>query len=455
MDMPTRPMELTAYLNQRFMCDCGREHYASLRAVHVGQGALHQLPVLVKLMGFQSLYLISDPTTYSIAGEACARILENAGICCKTIQMTHLGFDEATLGELTIQMPMDCDLMVAVGTGAINDMTRYFSFKMNRPFYTVATAAPMDGFASSIAAIQVNYLKTTFGAQTPIAIIGDTDILKGAPYHMIAAGLGDLLGKFTCLCDWKLAKVINGEHYCEKIAELVEGCVKNVLSDANQAKERNPETLGKIMEGLVLAGVAMSLYGDSRPASGCEHHMSHYWEMMFEQAGRRPVPHGTQVGVGTVLILKLVEKLRESRVDFGAARAAAEAYDWAEWQNAIRKAYGPAAEGIITMETQAQKNAPHARLARIDAMEAHWEEITDLLADLPSSEKIMGILRSLNATCLPGEIGVDDDLLKRTFLYCKEVRARYTILQMVWDLGLLDRLSDQVIAELAADMENK
>ncbi|MEG1594492.1 MAG: iron-containing alcohol dehydrogenase, partial [Oscillibacter sp.] len=77
---------------------------------------------------------------------------------------------------------------------------------------------------------------------------------------MIAAGLGDLLGKFTCLCDWKLAKVINGEHYCEKIAELVEGCVKNVLSDANQAKERNPETLGKIMEGLVLAGVAMSLY---------------------------------------------------------------------------------------------------------------------------------------------------------------------------------------------------
>lgn len=87
-------------------------------------------------------------------------------------------------------MPDGCDLVVAVGTGAINDMTRYFSYKMGLPFYTVATAAPMDGFASSIAAIQVNHLKTTFDAQTPIAIIGDTDVLKNAPYRMIAAGLG-------------------------------------------------------------------------------------------------------------------------------------------------------------------------------------------------------------------------------------------------------------------------
>lgn len=450
MEMPERPMELNAYLNQHFKCDCGREHYASLRAVRVGQGALHDLPTLVKLMGFQSLFLISDPVTYGIAGEPCANILKNAGIRHKIVQMSHLGFDEATLGELTIQMPMDCDLMVAVGTGAINDMTRYFSFKMGRPFYTVATAAPMDGFASSIAAIQVDHLKTTFDAQTPIAIIGDTDILKGAPYRMIAAGLGDLLGKFTCLCDWKLAKIITGEHYCKNIVELVENCVKNVLSDADQAKKRDPEILGKIMEGLVLAGAAMSLYGNSRPASGCEHHMSHYWEMMFEQAGKRPVPHGTQVGVGTVLILKLVEQLLKTAVDFDAARTAAKTYDPSVWESAIRQAYGPAADGVIAMEAKAQKNEASARLKRIDAMEEHWEEIKALLKELPSSENIESILRSLGSPCLPSEIGVDDELLKNTFLYCKEVRARYTILQMVWDLGLLDTLSDQVISGLNA-----
>lgn len=119
-------------------------------------------------------------------------------------------------------------------------MTRFFSHRMGRPFFTVATAAPMDGFASSIAAINVNSLKTTFQAQTPTVILGDTEILKNAPYRMIAAGLGDLLGKFTCLCDWKLSRLINREHYCENIAGLVESCVQNVLKDAGKAKDRDP-----------------------------------------------------------------------------------------------------------------------------------------------------------------------------------------------------------------------
>lgn len=449
MEMYIQPHPLNDYLDQHFTCNCGKEHYASLQAVRVGKDALNDLPVLVKEMGFQSLYLISDPITYGIAGEKCVSILKDAGVSHKIIQLSHMGFDEATLGELVIHMPADCDLVVAVGTGAINDMTRYFSFKMGRPFFTVATAAPMDGFASSVAALQVNHLKTTFDAQTPTAIIGDTEILKGAPYRMIAAGLGDLLGKFTCLFDWKLAKIINGEHYCDRIVELVENCVSDVLAGAGKAKERDPETLGNIMEGLVLAGVAMSLYGNSRPASGCEHHMSHYWEMMFEQAGKRAVPHGTQVGVGTVLILKLMEQLSKNGVDFDAARAAAKTYDQAAWENEIREAYGPAADGVIEMEAKAQKNETNARLARIDAMEAHWDEIAALMNDLPSSDEVMEILRSLDSPCLPKEIDVDDELLKRTFLYCKEVRARYTALQMVWDLGLLDTLSDAVIADVS------
>lgn len=176
--------------------------------------------------------------------------------------------------------------------------------------------------------------------------------------------------------------------------------------------------------------------------------MSHYWEMMFEQRGERPVPHGTQVSVGTVLVLKLVEALRRTEVDFAAARAAAKAYDPRVWEAEIRDAYGPAADGILAMEAQARKNETESRLRRIDTMEAHWDEIDALLAALPTSESIMALLRSLESPCLPAEIGVDGKLLKNTFLYCKEVRARYTILQLVWDLGLLDSLSDQVIAGL-------
>ena len=419
-----------------------------MKFVSVRKDALEDLPVFAKELGFKSLYLISDSITYDIAGKRCMEILKNASVKAHMVTLVHTGFDEATVGELLINMPDDCDLVVAVGTGAINDMTRYFSFRTGRPFFTVATAAPMDGFASSLAVLNINNLKTSIEAQTPTAIIGDTEILKGAPYRMIAAGLGDLLGKSTCLCDWKLAKVINSEHYCEKIVELVEKCVDDVLKVADKAKERDPKVLGDIMEGLVLTGVAMSLYGNSRPASGCEHHMSHYWEMMFEQAGKRPVPHGTQVGVGTVLVLKLVEALRRTNVDFDAARAYAKAYDQAAWEENIRMAYGPAAQGVIDMEATAQKNEVTAHLRRINAMEKNWAEITALLEALPASETVADLLKSLDASYLPSQIEVDEEMLRNTFRYCKEVRARYTILQMVWDLGLLEELSDQVIEEL-------
>jgi glycerol-1-phosphate dehydrogenase [NAD(P)+] len=265
---------------------------------------------------------------------------------------------------------------------------------------------------------------------------------------MIAAGLGDLLGKFTCLCDWKLARLINGEHYCDRIVRLVESNVQSVMIHSDRARDREPEVLGSIMEGLVLTGVAMSLYGNSRPASGCEHHMSHYWEMMFEQSDWQPVPHGTQVGVATVLILKLAETLQTARVDFAAARRAASAYDPQKWEEDICRAYGPAAEGIIAMEAEAQKNAPAARLARIDTMESKWDEILALLEELPSSAIVTERLCSLQSACLPNEIGVDSAMLKNTFLYCKEVRSRYTFLQMLWDLDLLAPLSESVIEGL-------
>lgn len=448
MEMYTTAHPLSDYLDQRFQCDCGQEHYASLKFVSIRKDALEDLPRFAKERGFSSLYLISDALTCEIAGQRCVELLEAQGLKASILKLRHTDFDEATVGEMIINMPDDCDLMVAVGTGAINDITRYFSFRMGRPYFTVATAAPMDGFASSLAVLNINHLKTSIEAQTPTAIIGDTEILKGAPYRMIAAGLGDLLGKSTCLCDWRLAKVINGEHYCAHIAELVESCVQDVLKNASKAKDRDPQVLGSIMEGLVLTGVAMSLYGNSRPASGCEHHMSHYWEMMFEQAGKRPVPHGTQVGVGTVLVLKLVEKLRQHGVDFAAARAAAKAYDPAQWEQEIHQAYGPAAEGVIAMERKAQKNETEGCLRRLDAMEAHWTEILALLEALPSSAEIMGLLRDLDSPCLPSEIDVDEEMLLNTFLYCKEVRARYTILQMIWDLGLLRELSQEVVKEL-------
>ena len=131
MDMYKEPQGLNSYLDIVFSCSCGKQHYAPLKHVSIRKNALEDLPAYAKELGFKSLYLICDKITYDIAGKRCMELLAAAEIKAFVVVLNHTGFDEATLGELLINMPDDCDLCVAVGTGAINDMTRYFSWRMH------------------------------------------------------------------------------------------------------------------------------------------------------------------------------------------------------------------------------------------------------------------------------------------------------------------------------------
>lgn len=448
MKMYESPRELPCYLNTKLECSCGRTHYVPIRDVEISSGAISRLPALVKKYGYSHPYLICDTITYKIAGAKCMELLADDGIDGTVRVLTHLAFDEATLGEIVVNLPDDCDLMIGCGTGSITDMIRYSSYKLGKPCFTVATGAPMDGFAASIGIMNVNNLKATMKAHNSEVIIGDTDILKTAPYRMTVAGFGDLIGKITCLNDWALSGIINGEHYCENIVALVKDCVSDILQEAPKIKERDPLVLGRVMNGLVLSGAAISLYGDSRPASGAEHHMSHFWEAIFDQMGESHAMHGEQVATGTVLVLMLAEELRKVSPDFDKARRFAAEYDPAVWEAEIRRVYKASAEEVIALEKSAGKNDPARRAKRIDSMEKNWSAILDQLKALPSSAELQSLLDDIGCPCTPEKIGVDDTLLKETFLYCKEVRNRYTIFQLVYDLGLLDELSDRVIERL-------
>lgn len=441
-------LKLADYLGKTFECSCGRTHSTVLEGVTVGAGAMNTLPDYVEKYHFKNLYLACDEITYGIAGEKVMDILKKAGIKAKVHVFTGGRFipDEKALGELMIDADKDCDLVVAVGTGSINDMCRFFSYQMGVPYAIAATAAPMDGFASSGAALIINSMKVTIPAQTPLFIIGDTDVLCGAPPRMVAAGLGDLLGKFTCLNDWRISKVVNNEYYCDTIVNLVNDCINNVLSNADNAASRDPQVIGDIMEGLVLTGVAMSFIGNSRPAAGCEHHMCHFWETLELQEGKIPVLHGTKVAVGTVMILKMTEFLREKRPDFEAAREKAKAYDQAAWEKKIQEIYGASASSVIALEHESKKNETEGRLARIDAIEANWDEIVRLMNEyMPTAERMMEILKSLEAPCLPAQIGFDSERLYHALVYAKETRARYSMLSMMADLGVTEELAQRVV----------
>ena len=445
MKMYQQPQPLEKYLGVELDCDCGRRHYVPIRAVEIGPGVLDTLPAYVQRFAYRRPYILCDEITWKIAGQRCAEALTGAGIEPYSHVLQHTGFDEATLGEIVVSVPGDADLMIGVGTGSITDMTRYSSFRLGLPCFTIATGAPMDGFAASVGIMNVGGLKKTMPAHCTELIIGDTDILKNAPYRMTVAGFGDLIGKVTCLNDWKLARIINGEHYCANIVALTENCLDSVLKKAPRIAERDPEVLGSVMEGLVLSGAAISLYGSSRPASGAEHHMSHFWEVVNEERGTQGAMHGEQVAVGTVLVLMLAEALKKTAVDFDAARVFARNYDEAAWEQEIRRCYGSAAQEVLDLEKKARKNAVPERLERIDRIEAHWNEILKQLETLPKAGELQSLLRKVGSPCTPAEIGIDRALLRDTLFYAKETRDRYTLLQLVYDIGLTEKLSAQII----------
>ena len=446
----TQPVE--KYLNIKLECDCGRTHYAPIKAVDIRRGAINALPEYMHRFGYARPYILCDATTYKIAGERCAGVLREAGFAPDVLILRHLGYDEATLGEIVINKPDDCDVMIGVGTGSITDILRFASFKLGLPCFTVATGAPMDGFSASVGIMNVNNLKATMPAHSTEVIIGDTDVLSTAPYRMTVAGFADLIGKLNAINDWHLGVLINGDHYCRSIDTLVMDYVYDILGKAEAIKNRDAKAVGELMNALLLTGASISLYGSSRPISGAEHHFSHYLEVLGDQRGKPYAMHGEQVAVGTVLALTAAAKLASITPDFDAAREAAARYDHAAWENEIRRAYGDAADAIIALEAQSGKNETTGRLKRIDIMQRHWEEVRAMLAGVYPAERLRALLKDIGCPCTPRDIGVTKDVLRDALLYCKETRARYTVYQLAWDLGLLERLADELCgAEACAD----
>ena len=450
MKMYTTTQSVDKYLNKKLECSCGKTHYAPIKAIRVCKEAIRQLPDYVRNGGYKKPYIICDKNTYEIAAKECGELLIQSGLQPTVHIIRHMGFDEATLGEIVINKPDDCDLMIGCGTGSITDMLRYSSFKLGLPCFTVATGAPMDGFSASVGIMNVNNLKATMPAHSSEVIIGDTDILAGAPYRMSIAGFGDLVAKLNAINDWRIAVIANNDHYCYNIDNLVMDYVNDIISKAEDIRNRKPQVLGELMNALLLTGATISLYGNSRPISGAEHHMSHYWEVLGEQRGKEYAMHGEQAAIGTVLALMLAEELRETEINFDAARESAKLYDAEQWKREVRSAYGNAAETVIELEASALKNDCAGRLERIGRIESRWDEIKALLDGVYPSAELRRLLKDTGCPANPIDIGISAEVLKDTFMYCKETRARYTILQLAWDLDLLDRLSDKVIEKLKA-----
>ncbi|MDQ0203580.1 sn-glycerol-1-phosphate dehydrogenase [Pectinatus haikarae] len=445
-------MDWNKYLNRTINCACGHTHECDIRHIDIGKNAITKLTGYVKEKSYAHICIIADVNTEKIAGKKVYAALDNADLEYDKFIFDDKDLvpDETAIGRIMTQVSDDCDLIIGIGSGTINDLCRFCSHKMGKDYFIVATAPSMDGYASDVAPLIVNNLKTTYEkVGRPKVIIGDTDILKDAPLRMITAGAGDIFGKYICLTDWQLSHIVNDEYYCPFIAEIMNEAVTAVAKAADSGiAQRDADAMGSVMEALVLAGVGMSYSGNSRPASGSEHHMSHYWEMKFLQRGEHGILHGTKVGVGTIVALHLYRYAAEILSSGSLKDFPVPEFDKAAWAEKMSEIYGPAGNGVILLEEKFGKNNCANIKKRREKVIENKEKIQELIKKLPSITETIQRMKKIEEPYRPDQIGITDDMLKIAILYAKELRNRYGLLQLLYDFGQLEKAAEAVSGQV-------
>lgn len=305
---------ISQWAGMEYSCACGKSHKVDIQAIRVGSGVIQELPGILRDLGASHIFLVADNYTYEAAGRQVEQLLDQAGLSYhKRVFQTETPLvpNEYALGSVLAAMTSQDDMLLAVGSGTLNDVTKYVSARTGVPYVIAATAPSMDGYASTVAPTILDGFKTTLPAVYPAAIVADVDILKDAPMPMLTAGFGDIIGKFTSLADWRLSHQLNGEYYCPEVAGVIEAAVETCAANAKALAQRGPQAIQAVTEALILSGLAMGMVGVSRPASGAEHQMAHYWEMDALRRGEEHPLHGNAVGVGTVLAASLYEMAAE------------------------------------------------------------------------------------------------------------------------------------------------
>ena len=423
-------------------CACGKTHSVAIDAVVTGSGALKRLPEFVGQYGSKP-FVVADVNTYAAAGEQVCQILRAAQIPYGSFIFREKALepDEKAVGAAFMHYDKSCDVILGVGSGVINDICKILSNLTAKPYIIVATAPSMDGYASATSSMSRDGVKVSLNSRCADVIIGDTEILKRAPIHMLQSGLGDMLAKFVSIAEWRIAHIITGEYYCEAVAGLIRGAVKKCVDNAQGLLEREDTAVEAVFEGLVIGGVAMAYAGISRPASGVEHYFSHVWDMRGLEFGTPVELHGIQCAMATMKAVELYEKVMEITPNWEKASAFVENFDLDAWNTELRTFLGSSAETMIALEKKEGKYRKDTHPARFRVIAENWDAILEILRqELPAREELRKLLDTVGISRDLTTIGVDRETARQTFRATKDIRDKYVLSRLAWDLGILEDL---------------
>jgi len=263
---------------------------------------------------------------------------------------------------------------------------------------------------------------------------------------MLYAGLGDVLGKFTALCDWRLSKLLTGEYLCETIFKQVEKAIDKCIEAAPKLKERDEEAIYTICESLILSGLCIGMANSSRPASGGEHLLAHSWEIVFMAEGRDgKFLHGNYVGAALGVVLETYHLLESIDIEEVYRSNIYKNLNKDKWESGISSLFSECYKDIILFK---EKNICFNMVEREKNMENiknNWKEIINIAKKAPKTKYIKAILEEAGSNFYPSDLGVNKELLYKSIIGAKDIRNRYVIFQLLEDIGMLDYIATEIV----------
>ena len=415
------------------------------RALKIGKGILPQCAqVFREQFGNQPAIIVADENTWKVAGQTVNGAFKASGYQVLEpfiFRDADLYAESSFVAKLEAALQSHSAIPVAVGSGTINDLTKLVAHRLGRTYMCGATAASMDGYTAFGASITHEGLKQTFFCPAPMAVVADLDVICNAPGLMNSWGYADLVAKVTAGADWIVADALGAEAIETQAWNIVQGRLREMISDAPGVLSRTPEAIERLVEGLMLGGFAMQSAQSSRPASGAEHQFSHLWDMQHHTHNGAAPSHGFKVGIATLAVTALYERLFELPLDqVDVERCVATWPELDDWAKRARTLLG---EGELSdsaiKEIQAKHCTREQLLEQLTTLRKCWRELREQLrSQLLPLATLRQLLREVGAPTEPEQIGISRERLRDSYWQAWCVRRRFTVLDLAARTGVLD-----------------
>lgn len=422
------------------------------RSLEIGQSNLSVVPqVFLRHFDQQPAVVVADVHTFQAAGNRVVDALRAAGQ--DTLEPfvftdSDLYAEHRFVERLEEFFKTHTAVPVAVGSGTINDLVKLAAHRTGRQYVCVATAASMDGYTAYGASITWQGSKQTFDCPAPIAVVADLDVIAQAPAEMKAWGYADLLAKVTAGADWIVADVLGVEPIEPLAWNIVQGGLHDAVGSPALVRAGDRAALGKLVTGLMLGGFAMQSMRSSRPASGAEHQFSHLWDMEHHTYQGKAPSHGLKVGIGTIAVTALYERLLSS----GQTPPVIPEDALARWPEsdrwrvlALELFDDPLLQELAVRETLAKLPDATELQRQLTQLVQRWPELQQRLTQqLIPLDRLRSMLRAVGAPVNSEKIGISRERLRESYRKALMIRRRFTVLDLVARMGRFDQMLQEL-----------